>query len=101
MPLKALDVMYGVRSVFTVSMQAISGAGYPGISAMDINGNVNPYIRGEEEKIEPETQLLLGKLDGGVRVPHPLALSAHCNRVPVMDGHTTCISVSLAENPSP
>lgn len=95
MPLKALDAAFGVKSVFAVSMQAISGAGYPGISALDINGNVNPFIRGEEEKIEPETRLLLGHIAGGERFPHPLSLMAHCNRVPVIDGHTSCISVSF------
>ena len=101
MPLKALDAAFGIRSVFSVSMQAISGAGYPGISATDINGNVYPFIRGEEEKIEPETRLLLGRMEGGERLPHALSLMAHCNRVPVIDGHTSCVSVSLERAASP
>ncbi len=101
MPLKALDAAFGLRTVVSVSMQAISGAGYPGISSMDIHDNVLPYIRGEEEKLEPETRLLLGIMDGRERIPHSLALSAHCNRVPVIDGHTSCVSVRLDSSPSP
>ena len=101
MPLKALDAAFGLESAFAVSMQAISGAGYPGIPALDINGNVYPFIRGEEEKIEPETRLLLGRIADGERIPHPLSLMAHCNRVPVIDGHTSCISASLVRQASP
>jgi aspartate-semialdehyde dehydrogenase len=77
------------------SMQAVSGAGYPGTPTLDILGNVIPYIGGEEEKVERETRKLLGKLvDGQVKMGD-FIVSAHCNRVMVEDGHTETISVSL------
>ena len=71
-----------------VTMQAVSGAGYPGVASLDILGNVIPYIAKEEEKMEEETQKLLGTLNGAVIVPAPFAMSAQCNRVAVEDGHT-------------
>jgi aspartate-semialdehyde dehydrogenase len=77
------------------SMQAVSGAGYPGIPTLDILGNVIPYIGGEEEKVERETRKLLGKLvDGQVKMGE-FTVSAHCNRVMVEDGHTETVSVAL------
>jgi aspartate-semialdehyde dehydrogenase len=100
LPLKALDVAFGARRVSAVSMQAISGAGYPGIPSLDILNNVVPYIGGEEEKIEQETRLLLGRMDGGRRVEADVIVSAQANRVPVLDGHTVCLSVGLEERPS-
>jgi len=95
MSLAPLDKAFGVEKVMMTSMQAVSGAGYPGIPTLDILGNVVPYIGGEEEKVERETQKLLGKLlDESVK-PGDFVVSAHCNRVPVEDGHTEAISVSL------
>lgn len=100
MPLKPLADTFGVEKVLAVSMQAISGAGYPGVPAMDINGNVIPYISGEEEKIEEEARLLLGDLSSGRKTRHPLTISAQANRVPVIDGHTICLSVALKKKAS-
>jgi aspartate-semialdehyde dehydrogenase len=93
--LKPLADAFGIEKVFVVTLQAISGAGYPGVSAMDILGNVVPYISGEEEKMETEPQKLLGKWDGSRFIGAGLGISAHCNRVPVTDGHTECVSVRL------
>ena len=75
-------------------MQAVSGAGYPGVPSLDILGNVVPFIGGEEDKMESETQKILGA-DGG-RAPHAVRISAHTNRVPVIDGHTITVSVEFA-----
>jgi aspartate-semialdehyde dehydrogenase len=91
---------FGLRSVMVTTMQAVSGAGYPGVPSLDIMGNVVPAISGEEEKIESETQKILGSLEGtGVR-PHPAVVSAQTTRVAVIDGHTESVSVSLEEMPS-
>jgi aspartate-semialdehyde dehydrogenase len=100
MPLKPLDAAFGLRQVFAVSMQAISGAGYPGVASLDILGNVIPYIGGEEEKIEQETRLLLGSVSQGQRLAAEIAVSAQANRVPVLDGHTVCLSLGFACPPS-
>jgi aspartate-semialdehyde dehydrogenase len=94
-PLKPFDI----RAVVVSTMQAVSGAGYPGVPSLDILGNVVPFIGGEEEKMQTETQKILGT-DGG-RVPHPAVVSAHTNRVPVLDGHTMTVSVDLGTKPSP
>ncbi|MCL7454109.1 MAG: aspartate-semialdehyde dehydrogenase [Anaerolineae bacterium] len=99
-PLKALDEAFGARQVAAVSMQAISGAGYPGVPSLDILGNVIPYIGGEEEKIEEETRLLLGRMQGGRRVKAEVVISAQANRVPVLDGHTVCLSVGFESQPT-
>lgn len=93
--LKPLADAFGLEKIFVVTLQAISGAGYPGVPAMDIQGNVVPFISGEEEKMELEPQKLLGKWDGSRFVDAGLGLSAHCNRVPVVDGHLECVSVGL------
>lgn len=93
--LKPLADAFGLEKVFVVTMQAVSGAGYPGVPSMDIHANVVPYISGEEEKMESEPQKLLGKWDGARFIDAGLGISAHCNRVPVLDGHLECISVSL------
>jgi aspartate-semialdehyde dehydrogenase len=93
--LKPLADAFGLEKIFVVTLQAISGAGYPGVASMDIQGNVVPFISGEEEKMEAEPQKLLGKWDGSRFVDAGLGLSAHCNRVPVLDGHLECISVGL------
>ncbi|MCE9500220.1 MAG: aspartate-semialdehyde dehydrogenase [Leptospira sp.] len=93
--LKPLLEKFGIESVFLVSMQAISGAGYPGVPTMDILGNVVPHIGGEEEKVQMEPQKCLGKVKDGQIIPADFKISAHCNRVPVFDGHTVCVSVKL------
>jgi aspartate-semialdehyde dehydrogenase len=95
MSLAPLERAFGLEKVIMTSMQAVSGAGYPGIPTLDILGNVVPYIAGEEEKVERETRKLLGKcLDGQVKMGE-FVVSAHCNRVMVEDGHTETISVAL------
>jgi aspartate-semialdehyde dehydrogenase len=93
--LKPLADAFGLEKVFAVTMQAVSGAGYPGVASMDIHANVIPFISGEEEKMESEPQKLLGKWDGSRFIDAGLGISAHCNRVPVLEGHLECISVSL------
>jgi aspartate-semialdehyde dehydrogenase len=90
---------FGIRRVVVTTMQAVSGAGYPGVPSMDILGNVVPFIGGEEEKMQTETQKILGTLDGGRIAPLPAKVSAHCNRVQVVDGHTVAVSVELEHNP--
>jgi aspartate-semialdehyde dehydrogenase len=93
--LKPLADAFGLDRMFVVTMQAISGAGYPGVASLDILGNVVPFISGEEEKMEEEPQKLLGRWDGARFIEAGLGISAHCNRVPVENGHTECLSVSL------
>jgi aspartate-semialdehyde dehydrogenase len=93
--LKPLADAFGLDKIFVVTLQAVSGAGYPGVASMDIHGNVIPFISGEEEKMEAEPQKLLGKWDGARFIDAGLGLSAHCNRVHVLDGHLECVSVSL------
>jgi aspartate-semialdehyde dehydrogenase len=93
--LKPLADAFGLEKLFVVTMQAASGAGYPGVPSMDALGNVIPFISGEEDKVETEPQKLLGKWDGNRFIDAGLGISAHCNRVPVVDGHTECISVRL------
>jgi aspartate-semialdehyde dehydrogenase len=98
--LKPLMEKFGIESAFIVSMQAISGAGYPGVPSMDILGNVIPFISGEEEKVETEPQKCLGFLKDGQIVSSDFKISAHCNRVPVLDGHTVCVSIKLKKKAS-
>jgi aspartate-semialdehyde dehydrogenase len=93
--LKPVQDAYGLSKLSLVSMQAISGAGYPGVPSPDILGNVVPYIGGEEEKVESEFLKLLGDLVSEQVVAAPAVVSAQCNRVPVRDGHTECVSVEL------
>jgi aspartate-semialdehyde dehydrogenase len=93
--LKPLADAFGLEKVFVVTMQAVSGAGYPGVSSLDAIANVVPFISGEEEKMEAEPQKLLGKWDGNRFIEAGLGISAHCNRVPVVDGHLECVSVRL------
>lgn len=90
-------VPFGIKAVLVTTMQAISGAGYPGVPSMDIMGNVIPYIGGEEEKMQVETQKILGTFAGDHIADLPAAVSAHCNRVPVIDGHTVAVSVTLEQ----
>lgn len=91
---------FGLTSVMVSTMQAISGAGYPGVPSLDIVGNVIPFIEGEEGKIETETRKILGRFTGGKVEPHPVAVSAHTSRVPVIEGHTETISVKFERTPS-
>ena len=93
--LAPLQRRFGLDAVMAVTMQAVSGAGYPGVASLDILGNVIPYIRNEEEKMEEETNKLLGDLNGTKVNPASFAMSAQCNRVAVEDGHTESISVQL------
>ena len=93
--LKPLADRFGLESVFVSTMQAVSGAGYPGVASLDILGNVVPHIKGEEEKLEAETLKLLGKLSGSRVEPLNARVSAHCNRVAVEDGHTESVSIKL------
>ena len=93
--LKPLADAFGLEKLFVVTMQAASGAGYPGVPSLDILGNVVPFISGEEEKMETEPQKLLGKWDGSRFVEAGLGISAHCNRVPVENGHLESVSMSL------
>jgi aspartate-semialdehyde dehydrogenase len=93
--LAPLHRRFGLETVMAVTMQAVSGAGYPGVASLDILGNVIPYIAKEEEKMEEETQKLLGTLNGAGIIPAPFAMSAQCNRVAVEDGHTESVSIRL------
>jgi aspartate-semialdehyde dehydrogenase len=95
--LKPIVDRFGVEQIFATSMQAVSGAGYPGVASMDILDNVVPYIANEEEKMEEELLKLLGTLDGHVVKPLSARMSASCNRVPVVDGHTVSISIKLGK----
>ncbi|MGC9971031.1 MAG: aspartate-semialdehyde dehydrogenase [Bryobacteraceae bacterium] len=91
---------FGITRVVATTMQAISGAGYPGVASMDINANVIPFIGGEEEKVQQETRKILGDFRGDHVEPLAARVSAHCNRVPVVDGHTITVSVGLSAKPS-
>lgn len=93
-------VPFGIKRVIAATMQAVSGAGYPGVASMDILGNVIPYIGGEEEKMQQETQKILGGVNDSKFVPLDARVSAHCNRVVVVDGHTVVTSVELEHTPS-
>jgi len=93
--LKPLYDRFGIDAVHVVTMQAISGAGYPGVASMDIMDNVIPYISGEEDKLENEPLKILGTLVDGIIHPAKFKISASCNRVPVSDGHTECVSIKL------
>ena len=95
--LAPLDRRFGIEAVQVTTMQAVSGAGYPGVASMDILGNIVPFIRNEEEKMEEEAAKILGKLNDDRVDAHPMTLSAQCNRVPVVDGHMEAVSVKLAE----
>ena len=101
MALKPLVDAFGVEAVSVVTMQALSGAGYPGVSALDALGNVVPFIGGEEEKMAAEPLKLLGTLEDGAIRPAAFPISAQCNRVPVLDGHLECVSVRLRDAASP
>src|SRR6266478_10047210 len=93
--LAPLHKLFHIESIMAVTMQAVSGAGYPGVASLDILGNVIPYIPNEEEKMEEETQKLLGTLNGAGIIPAPFKMSAQCNRVAVEDGHTESVSLKF------
>jgi aspartate-semialdehyde dehydrogenase len=100
MALAPLHKAYGARRVFVATMQAVSGAGYPGVPSLDILGNVIPYIGEEEPKIEREMQKMLGVVGVGAVANAPFVVSAHANRVAVENGHTVCLSVEFDREPS-
>ncbi len=91
---------FGLSRVMVTTLQAVSGAGYPGVASLDILGNVIPFISGEEEKMESETQKILGTFDRDAVSPHPMVISATTTRVPVIDGHTESISIEFEQRPS-
>ncbi len=101
MTLQPLHEAFGIKQVFVTTMQAVSGAGHPGIPFLDIQDNLIPYIAGEEEKVEAETRLLLGTISGTERFPAEIQISAQTNRVPVMDGHTMTIAAKFERPPTP
>ena len=98
-PLAGLD-QFGLESVHVATLQAVSGAGYSGVTSMEIIDNVLPHIGGEEEKMETETRKLLGEFDGSEVHWHDVAVSASCNRVPTLDGHLENVWADLAERVS-
>ena len=100
MAMAPLHERFGLRTVFVATMQAISGAGYPGVASLDILGNVIPYIGDEEPKIEREMQKMLGRLAGKTIEPAPFVVSAHANRVAVENGHTVCLSMAFEKKPT-
>jgi aspartate-semialdehyde dehydrogenase len=99
--LKPLQQAFGLEAVLVTTMQAVSGAGYPGVPSLDMIDNVVPYIGDEEGKMESETQKLLGGYGPDGFTPAELVVSASCNRVPVRDGHTECVNVRLREQAPP
>lgn len=101
MALAPLHAAFGVKRLFVTTMQAVSGAGYPGVPSLDILGNVIPYIGDEEPKIESEVTKLLGAYNGRDIVPASIVTSAHANRVAVEHGHTVCMSVEFDRKPTP
>jgi aspartate-semialdehyde dehydrogenase len=103
-PFAALQAKFGViDQVSVVTLQAVSGAGYPGVSSMDIIDNVVPFISGEEDKLETEAQKILGSVNGEINgfVDQEMKVSAACNRVAVLDGHTACVSLRFQKRPPP
>lgn len=101
MALAPLQQAFGIETVMMTSMQAVSGAGYPGVASLDILGNIVPYIKNEEPKVEEETPKMLGGFDGRSFTPAKMIVSALCHRVPVLEGHTEAVSVKLGGNPTP
>lgn len=99
--LKPLQDAFGLKKVLVTTLQAVSGAGYPGVPSLDMIDNIVPFIPTEEEKMESEAMKMLGGFANGSFQNADFVLSAHCNRVPVRDGHTECASVELGSSPSP
>jgi aspartate-semialdehyde dehydrogenase len=100
MALKPIMDRFGLEAIEVVTMQAISGAGYPGVSSLDIMDNIIPYIKNEEEKIQREAKKILGKLKEDYIEPASFSLEAQCNRVPVIDGHLLSVFVRIEEKVS-
>jgi aspartate-semialdehyde dehydrogenase len=99
--LAPLHARFGIRQLFVATMQAVSGAGYPGVPSLDILGNVVPYIKDEEEKVETEALKMLGRFENGAVQDAPIVVSAHTNRVPVEHGHTVCLSIGFEDRVRP
>jgi aspartate-semialdehyde dehydrogenase len=100
-PLYPLHLQFNIQKLIVVTMQAVSGAGYPGIPSLDILDNVVPFIAGEEEKSETEPLKILGSVGAdGISPLKGVSISMHCNRVPVIDGHTACVSVQFEKRPT-
>src|SRR6185312_4911780 len=95
-----LHERFGLKSVFMFTMQAVSGAGYPGVPSLDILGNAIPHIGGEEPKLESEMQKMLGRFSGKAIDAAPFVVSAHANRVAVENGHTVCLSMAFDRKPT-
>jgi aspartate-semialdehyde dehydrogenase len=95
-----LHKKYGIKRLVVTTLQALSGAGFPGVPSLDILDNVIPFIGGEEDKMESESLKLLGTLEGGKFVYADIKMSASCNRVHVKDGHLECVSVEMEKKPS-
>ncbi len=93
-----LEAGYDVEKLIITTMQAVSGAGYPGVASLDVIDNVVPFIAGEEEKTQSEPYKILGSMKDGTFVPRKgLAISAHCNRIPVSDGHLACVNIQFGK----
>ncbi len=99
--LKPIEEAFGIEAVSVVTMQALSGAGYPGVASLDALDNVIPLIPGEEEKLESEPRKILGVLRDGAVCPADLQISSQCHRVPVMDGHLEAVSLKLRRRATP
>jgi aspartate-semialdehyde dehydrogenase len=99
--LKPIDDVFGIEAASVVTMQALSGAGYPGVASLDAMDNVIPYISGEEEKLESEPRKILGQLHDGSVTPAAIRFSAQCHRVPVIDGHLEAVSLKLRRKATP
>ncbi len=97
--LAPLEAAFGLEQVHAVTLQAVSGAGIPGVPSLLAIDNIVPFIPDEEDKLEVEPHKILGTLENGAIRPHPVRTSAACNRVPVIDGHTLCLSVKLRDQP--
>lgn len=104
-PFVALQAKFGpIKDCSVVTMQAVSGAGYPGVSSMDIIDNIVPYIPGEEDKLEKEARKILGSINSDANAfqeQKDLKISGTCTRVPVLDGHTACVSLTFVRRPAP
>ncbi len=99
--LAPLHARFGIRQLFVATMQAVSGAGYPGVPSLDILGNVIPYIKDEEDKLETEARKMPGAIENGAVQDAPINVSAHTNRVPVEHGHTVCLSIGFEDRVRP
>lgn len=100
-PLYALHTKFKLKKAIITTMQAVSGAGHPGVSSFDIIDNIIPYIKGEEEKSEREPQKIMGEIEGNkIAYNEDFQISAHCNRVPTIDGHMACVSVEFEKKPT-